>query len=291
LLFRGFEIDGLADFRRVSLAVDPTLVRYTEPATPRTEHEDRIYESSEYPSYHSIHLHSELSYTYAWPLQALFHCAVAPAVGGETPLGDNRTILAGLDPRVRERFVRLGVTYLRNYGEGLKVPWQKVFATDDPRMVEDYCRRNPPMRMEWKPDGGLRTRSIRPAVTPHPLTGEPMWFNQAHIFHIGSLGATVAEDLLATFGEEGLPVHAFYGDGTRIGDADLAEVFRMLEASKVSVPWRQGDVLLADNVRMSHGRNAFEGARQILVSFVGPNDAAAAVAAGAVLARRLEIAA
>ena len=31
--------------------------------------------------------------------------------------------------------------YVRNYGNGLDLPWQKVFQTDDRARVDEYCAR------------------------------------------------------------------------------------------------------------------------------------------------------
>jgi len=44
------------------------------------------------------------------PRRLMFACLVAARRGGETPLADMRAVAAGLDPGVRERFTRGGVT-------------------------------------------------------------------------------------------------------------------------------------------------------------------------------------
>ena len=30
--------------------------------------------------------------------------------------------------------------YVRNFGDGLDMPWQRVFQTTDKAVVEEYCR-------------------------------------------------------------------------------------------------------------------------------------------------------
>jgi len=270
ILFRGFDFSTAAQFQRLALAIHPELVEYSEPSTTRSEYMDKVYVSSEYPEYYNLPLHSELSYTYAWPKKALFFCRKAAQLGGETPLADNRQVLALMDPVVREKFRSRRVMYLRNYGDGLLVPWQKVFKTDDPKEVEHYCQQHPPMWCEWKDETHLRTRQVRPGVIRHPITGEEVWFNQAHVFHIHSMGGEIAERLLSQFAEEDLPVHAFYGDGARIEDAEIDEVFRAYREAAYATPWQDGDVMLVDNVMMSHGRNAFKGPREVIVAFVEP---------------------
>ncbi|HLG64191.1 MAG TPA: condensation domain-containing protein [Ktedonosporobacter sp.] len=270
ILFHNFKVASIEQFQQISLAVHPQLVEYSEPSTPRSEYSDKIYVSSEYPNYYSIPLHGELSYTYKWPMKALFYCKKAATKGGETPIADAREVLRRIDPRVREKFVEKQIMYLRNYGDGLLVPWQKVFNTTSKAEVEEYCRQNPPMTCEWLGENRLRTRQVRPAVIKHPVTGDEVWFNQMHIFHIYSLGVDMQKKLLEQFGEENLPVHALYGDGTRIENWELDAIYKAYAECTYAFPWQEGDVLLADNVQISHGRNAFEGERETVVSFVEP---------------------
>jgi Taurine catabolism dioxygenase TauD, TfdA family len=97
-----------------------------------------------------------------------------------------------------------------------------------------------------------------------------VWFNQAHIFHIYSLGETMQKQLIEQFGVENLPVHALYGDGTPIENWELDEIYKAYNACEFASPWQEGDILLADNMLMAHGRNAFEGHRQVIVAFVEP---------------------
>jgi 3-oxoacyl-(acyl-carrier-protein) synthase/alpha-ketoglutarate-dependent taurine dioxygenase/acyl carrier protein len=270
VLFHNFKISSVKQFQQIALAVHPQLVEYSEPSTPRAEYMDKVYVSSEYPNYYAIPLHGELSYTYRWPMKALFYCKKAAAKGGETPIADAREVFKRIDPRVREKFIEKQIMYLRNYGDGLLVPWEKVFQTTDRNVVEVHCRNNPPMWCEWLGENRLRTRQIRPAIAVHPVTGDTVWFNQAHIFHIYSLGSDIQQKLLAQFGADNLPVNALYGDGTTIENWELDSIYQAYKDSMYAFPWQEGDILLADNMLMSHGRNPFEGPREVVVSFVEP---------------------
>ena len=105
--------------------------------------------------------------------------------------------------------------YVRNYVQGLDFQWENVFQTTDKSEVESYCR-NARIEYEWKDQNSLRTRQVCQAVAAHPKTGEMVWFNQAHLFHISSLKAEVGESLLTMIKEEDLPRNALYGDGSKI---------------------------------------------------------------------------
>ena len=56
----------------------------------------------------------------------------------------------------------------------------------------------------------------------HPGVGQPVWFNQAHLFHISALEASEQESLIETLGTENVPRNAVYGDGSPI-EADVLE--------------------------------------------------------------------
>lgn len=78
--------------------------------------------------------------------------------------------------------------------EGLGLTWQEAFRTDDRAAVEEYCARNG-QTLEWT-DAVLRTRHVGPSFVDEPHTGETVWFNQANLFHVSSLGDEVSEALL-----------------------------------------------------------------------------------------------
>jgi alpha-ketoglutarate-dependent taurine dioxygenase len=214
-------------------------------------------------------MHNEMAYTNSWPLKIWFLCLKAAEQQGETPIADSRQIYNRLNPALRERFAEKKVMYVRNYGTGIDLPWQNVFQTDDKAEVEDYCRQNG-IEFEWKADDGLRTRQVCQAVAMHPKTGEMLWFNQAHLFHASSLKPEIYESLISTFKEEDYPRNTYYGDGSPIEPAALAEIRAIYEAEAVIFPWQEGDVLMLDNMLVAHGRQPFTGSRKIVVGMAEP---------------------
>ena len=66
--------------------------------------------------------------------------------------------------------------------------------------------------------------------------------------------------------EDDFPCNAFYGDGTPIEESDLAALRKIIAEETVTFIWQQEDVLICDNYLVSHGREAFEGERQVYVA-------------------------
>lgn len=268
LLFRGFGVGGVEGFERFAEAVQPTLAEYQERSTPRTEVSGRVYTSTEYPANETIPQHNEMSYASAWPTKLFFHCVQPSAQGGETPLADSREVYRRLSPRLRELFERKKIMYVRNYGTGVDLSWQKVFQTEDRARVDEYCQRVG-IQVEWLGGNRMRTRSVRPAVMTHPETGEALWFNQAHLFHVSGLAPRVRDAMRMVFKDEELPRNSLFGDGTSIPDADLEEVRAVYREVTFAFAWQAGDVLMLDNMLMTHGRLPFTGARRVVVAMGG----------------------
>lgn len=265
ILFRNFNLAGVAEFEQCVKAVSGGALEYKFRASPRTQVGKNIYTATDYPADQSIFPHNEHAFSAMFPLQLYFYCAVAAPEGGETPIGDTRALLRGLDPRIKERFLRRKIMYVRNYGDGFGLPWQTVFQTEDRGDVETYCR-NIGIEVEWKSGNRLRTRQVGPAIMRHPRTQEPLWFNHGTFFHVSTLEPAIREALLKEFAEEDLPQNTYYGDGTSI-EPDVLEHLRALyQQAMVLFPWQQGDVVFLDNMLALHARRPFAGPRKVLVA-------------------------
>ena len=67
-------------------------------------------------------------------------------------------------------------------------------------------------------------------------------------------------------GAERMPRQVVYGDGTPIGDEALALIGQTYEACAVRFDWRQGDVLMLDNMLAAHARDPYQEPRKIAVA-------------------------
>jgi alpha-ketoglutarate-dependent taurine dioxygenase len=265
VLFRGFKVDGSPQFEQFARAISGQLLDYRERAAPRREVSPRVYTSTEFPADQSIPLHHEMSYSHNWPTKIWFFCAQPALQGGSTPIANDREVFNLISPKIKRRFLEKKVMYVRNYGEGLDLSWQEAFQTDDRSVVERYCSQAC-AQFEWREGNRLRTRQVRQVTASHPKTGEVVWFNHAHMFHVSNLTEDVRAALLSEFKDDEIPRNAFYGDGSPIESSVLDEIREVYQQSAVIFPWRRGDILMLDNFLASHGREPFVGPRSILVA-------------------------
>jgi alpha-ketoglutarate-dependent taurine dioxygenase len=274
VLFRGFGIASPTDFEHVASGVVPELfAEYGD--LPTEEATERIYHSTPYPADKMILFHNESSHLPSWPLRQFFACILPSETGGETPLLDCRKVCDALDPALLEEFERKGLQYVRNFSEGVDVPWQDFFHTTDRGEVERQCQAAG-MTVEWTDDDGLRVRNQAQAVTHHPRTGEKIFFNQIQLHHVRCLDPETRTALQQLFDEEDMPRNVYFGDGTPIPDDVIDHIGELYEQLCVEFPWDAGDMIVLDNMLVAHARRPFGGKRKIVVAMAEMTTAAPA---------------
>ena len=269
VLFRGFDINTPGTFARLTRSIAPGLADCLDDNGPRTKITSGIYTSTEYPAEYQLSMHSEYAYSHKFPARLYFCCVVEPGQGGATPLADNRRILKKLDPSIVAEFRTKRVKYVRNLhaSSGFGLSWQAAFQTKDKAVVEKYCN-DMAIDYEWKADGGLRLENTFDSVITHPRTGEEVWFNQAPQFHPSDYPTHICDSLLDSYRgkERELPQTSFFGDDSPIDIAALKHIRETMFGEATVNPWRQGDVVMIDNVLVCHGRMPFSGPRKILLA-------------------------
>jgi len=283
VLVRGVDLNDRAAVGAVFRALAGDLMTEREAFAPRHRHTDGTYSSTKWPANQPMCMHHELSYTLEFPGLMLFACLAAPARGGATALADAQAVLDALPADLVERVEREGWLLTRSYNDEIGASYAEAFGTDDRAAVERYCRAHG-IEFAWQPDGELRTRQRRSAVVRHPQTGRRCWFNQIAFLNQWTLAEDVREYLVEVYGEDGLPFNTRFGDGDPIGEDVVALLNETYEAHTVREPWQAGDLLLVDNIRTAHSREAFDGPREVIVGMADPvrlADCSPTVAVGA----------
>jgi alpha-ketoglutarate-dependent taurine dioxygenase len=263
ILFRGFPLTGAPEFEAVASTIAGELFgEYGD--LPPEETGQRIYHSTPYPPDKMIYFHNESSHFSSWPLRQFFFCVVPSEEQGETPLLDCREVYRELDKEIVEAFESKDLMYVRNFSEGVDVPWQEFFHTDDKAAVEQTCA-NAGMTCEWT-ELGLRVSQLAKGVRTHPRTGERIFFNQVQLHHVACLDEETRTALRQLFADEDLPRNVYYGDGTPIPDEVVNRIGEVYEELCVEAPWQKGDLIALDNMLVAHARRPFAGERKIIVA-------------------------
>jgi alpha-ketoglutarate-dependent taurine dioxygenase len=269
LLVRGLGLKETERVGAVFTALGGELMTEREAFAPRQTHGPRLYSSATWPANQPMCMHHELSYTLDCPGLMLFACLTAPDQGGATAVSDAQEVLRALPAEISERFEREGWLLTRSYNDEIGASLTESFGTDDRAAIERYCRENA-IDTDWLPDGSLRTRQRRAAVVRHPVTGRRCWFNQIAFLNEWTLAPEVREYLVDEYGEDGLPFNTRFGDGSPIGEDIVDLLNTTYEQHTRREPWQAGDVMLVDNIRTAHSREAYTGDRQVLVAMAEP---------------------
>lgn len=269
VLLRGFEARDEQTAERALFQISEELLDDAFWSTPRKGVSGKTFTATEFTATRSIQLHSEMSYLPAWPRMIAFHALVVAEEGGQTTVCNLEKVSRELDDLL-PKFRDLGVLYQRTHRPGVDVPWKTAFQTEDKARVAEVAKLIG-MELTWLPNDVLQTRyKTQGAVQTE--AGDTLWFNQTNIFHPANLPEQAREQMTKLFGIDGLPRNAFYGDGSSIPDEIIHRVNAAFNRHAYGVPWQAGDVLFIDNMRFTHGRAPFKGARRLHVAMANRHD-------------------
>ncbi|MBM0274426.1 TauD/TfdA family dioxygenase [Micromonospora tarensis] len=273
VLLRGLGLADVAQVTAAATALADELAVEREGFAKRVEHSPGVYSSSVWASDLPMCMHHELSYARTIPQLMMFGCLRPADSGGTIGLADGAAIAQALPTALVTPFVRDGWLLTRNFYPEAGLSWQEAFGTTEPAEAEAYCRDNG-IIAEWRADGVLRTRQRRAAVVTPAGRPDPVWFNQIAFLNRWTLDPDIRDYLVGEFGVHGLPVDTAYGDGRFINAPVIEEINAVYDSHTVQVPLRAGDLLVVDNLRMTHSREAYTGPREVVVAMGDPTDRA-----------------
>ena len=267
LLFRGFGFDGFTPFEAFARGFSPDLLSYAGGASNRKKVYGNVYTSTEASPRLVISQHHEGAYLPTMPSVISFYCAQPAEKGGNTPLASGRKVTGRIPEALLDEYEQRRITYVNRLHGGLGAgrSWQAQFETQDPAAVERTLVEGG-YEFEWLPGNTLRTRLTCDAVKRHPATGERLWIGQADHWHPSGLDPAVRAQLRQRMPESEFPFNVFFGDGGALDESGLRLIREAIHAETVRFPWEKGDVLVCDNLLVSHGRDPFEGERKIYVA-------------------------
>jgi hypothetical protein len=275
MFFRGFE----ADTRQFQDALDilkPERYDMIDIVTPRSHVRDTLYTSTQAHPAIDIPLHQEMPYRLYPPWYLGFYCEVPSEGDGFTPAYDQRRLgrtIRRLFPAVLDRFIELGVRYVRNFNQYSFKSWQTCWETTSRTEVEARLR-NDDTEFEWVEGDWLRTFQRRPAVLRDPVSKAEILFPSFGIFHhtfIQHIADKMGLTPPPSGAEQALACE--FGDGSPIPEDFIAWVHEEVVRTRALIPWQPGDFFLVSNLIAGHGRTPYSNLNRTLhASFRGRMD-------------------
>jgi len=275
LIFRRSPVGTSADFSQLAERLGPYAGDYSGGASARSKIVGNVMEATRLAKEIKIPLHQEMCYLRDYPSRIAFYCVTPAAKGGETIIADMRRFSKELPEAIRRKLESLGISVVRNFsapaGDGRELAedhpdqrsWKFAFYTDTREAVEATCA-SKGMQAIWNRDGSLTVRNTFAAFTPHPVTGEIIYRNSAHVDPGAGFSADIPEarrrQVEAMLARQALRTGYYFGDGSPISPSESAQLRALFDKLERSWTWQTGDIMLLDNLLAAHGRNSFEGA-------------------------------
>jgi alpha-ketoglutarate-dependent taurine dioxygenase len=274
IVFRGSPVSSSAEFSQFAQLLGPYSGTYSGGASAREKIVGNVMEATRLAKEIKIPLHQEMSYLRNYPGRIVFYCVTPAAKGGETITADMRRFTRDLPEAIRSKLESTGISVVRNFAapaeDGSEQiddhpdqrSWKSAFYADTREAVEATCE-DKGMQAIWNDDGSLTVRNTFAAFTRHPVTGELIYRNVAHVDPGAGFSANLPEArrqrVEAMLAHQALRTGYYFGDGSPISVSESAQLRALFDRLELSWAWRPGDIMLLDNLLMAHGRNSFEG--------------------------------
>lgn len=196
-------------------------------------------------------LHPELSREPWKPDLCFFHCIEAPKSGGETTYCDGVDLLKRLPADVFSALKDRGLLYIQPAGPDILNYWVGTSHPDDAALA------NPPAHCPYRFrrfDDAIVRYFWHPALH-HTLLSNELAFGNFLLF----ARLYLHNDRIPLF-----------DDGNLIPDWIVDAIAAAAEPITYAVDWQPGDILILDNSRFMHGRNAItEPQDRLIASYFG----------------------
>ncbi|XP_071710530.1 clavaminate synthase-like protein At3g21360 [Rutidosis leptorrhynchoides] len=254
ILFRGFPVKSASDFNDVVEAFGFPEIEYVGGRAPRTKVVGRVYTANESPPENRVPFHHEMSYVPDAPSKLFFFCEQEPGKGGQTPLVLSHIIYDKMKEKYPEFIAEVEEHGVKNVvvmgdeddssnvgGRG----WKSAYMTNDKKVAEERAAKQG-AKLEWMHGNAVKvTTGPLPAFRFDKKSQHKTWFNNIAYTKPVPLNGINVDD------------HDTYielGNGGLVSDQAQKECSKIMEEECVVVPWKNGDVMLVNNLIVLHAR-------------------------------------
>jgi alpha-ketoglutarate-dependent taurine dioxygenase len=269
VMLRGGPAESLTDLGHAAQQVLGTPVDYKFFVTPRRQLDSGFFSATDVAPARTIRFHNECSYLPIMPRFLLFVCRQPSETGGNTLLA-----------RTTEVALRLPSILLRLLVEQqLRYRWLLPSLADTVRKLG--CTNTDEailMLRSLGADAYVDSRSYlhisiaRPGLAHVDFDSNFAWINHMWALHHSAIPATLLDVYTRQYGKDCFPHDVCFEDGSPISDEHIAAVGKAYETCSVPVRWRAGDILVLDNLKWAHARQAYEGSRELCVQMYRPTE-------------------
>jgi len=231
ILFRGFDISP----QTLPAVTDTYTESYAVDAARRAKRFDQKIIRDVDVGAHAVLLHSEASFTPAWPELIWFLCMVPAQRDGATTVCDGVKAWQNLSERARNFFLLNPIRY------ELQVPLGQTKPGRGKRPWLFNTLGAGDATIDWD-TGMIHLTQVRPAVT-EGRTKNTLCFANHLIIHMDSENQLMKRTLL---------------DGSNIPQDIMEEIHAVTESCTHEIAWQPRDLAMIDNKRLMHGRRAYK---------------------------------
>ncbi|KAM0032036.1 putative TauD/TfdA-like domain, taurine dioxygenase TauD-like superfamily [Helianthus debilis subsp. tardiflorus] len=250
ILFRGFPVISPSDFNDVVEAFGFPESLYVGGRASRTKVIGRIYTANECPPEMRIPFHHEMTYVPDSPSKLFFFCEEEPGSGGETPIVLSHIIYEKMKethPDFVSRLEEHGVTYIMMMSNDdhpssfTGSSWKSAYMTDDKKVAQQRAAKLG-TKLEWTENAVKTITGPLPAIRFDKGGERKTWFNNL-------TGPVNGEDKIYD-----KDIFIELGNGEVVPEEAMRDCLKILEEECVSIPWKNGDIMLVNNLMVLHSR-------------------------------------
>lgn len=298
ILFRGFEVETAAQFQIILELLKVELASYYHfGSAQRVRINDKVFTSSEAPSAMIITPHNELNMIPVRPSVIAFFCQIQPMLYGETPIINTEKIFNELSLELQQKFANSPQKYVRFVpNHFLGIVFDKLSREEITKILQDGK-----FNFHWKADGSLYFECSYIPLFSHPTTGRLCfclstcdslvtreWYRSisqryplgkrlyykwlpSKLYKVLEERRTAAATIVEKLQQQSSTLNMYLvnqeGRCTKMKETEAKELGQAEWKNAVVFQWKQGDILVIDNLQVAHSRLNTQQPRKILTAF------------------------